>query len=199
MDHIYNFLKELKPYDFLNSDRIRIGSEGDGGYVLLDRRLEDIEAVYSYGVENNSDFELMFCKKYNAIARLFDHTVDEPPFKKDFFYFKKEGVGSKKTEHLNTIENHIKQYGDRNKKLILKMDVEGAEWDVLFHTPNAILELFDQIIIEIHNLHSFKPDYHGINLSKSNMDKKTTVIRNINKLNSLSLIIRVNLHLVGVI
>ena len=182
MDHIYKFLKELQPFELLNSSRIRLGSDADGGYVLLDRRLEDIEVIYSYGVGNNYDFELMFCEKYDAIARLFDHTIDKPSFKKDFFHFKKEGVGSKKTEHLNTIENHIKQYGDRNKKLILKMDVEGAEWDVLYHTPSAILELFEQIIIEIHFLHSIKPNYDGINLSKSRIDKKTNVIRNINKL-----------------
>ena len=43
--------------------------------------------------------------------------------------------------------------------LILKMDVEGAEWDTLSSIPNSVLGLFKQIVVEIHNLHSFKPDY----------------------------------------
>ena len=40
LDYIYNFLKELQPYDIQDSDRIRIGTpDADGGYVLLHRRL----------------------------------------------------------------------------------------------------------------------------------------------------------------
>ncbi len=182
MEHIYNFLKELTPYDIPNSDRIRIGSNGDGGYVLLNRGLQDVEVLYSYGVGTNSDFEMMFCEKYNAIARLYDHTVDTMPFKKDFLYFKKQGVGPEKTKSLNTIENHINENGDNNKKLLLKIDVEGAEWDTLFHIPDAILGSFEQLAIEIHNLHSFCPDYNGINLSKFKLDQKTRVIKKINKL-----------------
>ena len=182
MEHIYNFLKEIIPYEIPNSDRIRIGSNGDGGYVLLNRGLQDVEVLYSYGAGTNSDFEMMFCEKYNAIARLYDHTVDTMPFKKDFLYFKKQGVGPEKTKSLNTIENHINENGDDNKKFLLKIDVEGAEWDTLFHIPNAILGSFEQLAIEIHNLHSFCPDYNGINLSKFKLDQKTCVIKKINKL-----------------
>ena len=47
MSHIYKFLKELMPYDFFNSHRLRIGPNGDGGYVLLDDGLEDIDVLYS--------------------------------------------------------------------------------------------------------------------------------------------------------
>jgi hypothetical protein len=125
LDYIYNFLKELQPYDIQDSDRIRIGTpNADEGYVLPNRRLEDINVLYSYGVAENSDFEDMFCKKYNSIARLRDHTVNEAPIKRDSIDSHKEGVGPEKNE-------------DNNKKLILKMDVEGAEWDVLLQTPIA--------------------------------------------------------------
>ena len=100
MDHIHDFLTELKPYDLPIGDRIRLGSNGDGGYVLLNRGLQDVEVLYSYGVGTNSDFEFMFCEKHNAIARLYDHTVDTMPLKKDFLHFKKQGVGVKKAEVL---------------------------------------------------------------------------------------------------
>ena len=180
MDHIHDFLTELKPYDLPIGDRIRLGSNGDGGYVLLNRGLQDVEVLYSYGVGANSDFEFMFCEKHNAIARLYDHTVDTMPLKKDFLHFKKQGVGVKKSGSVNTIENHINENGDGNKRLILKIDVEGAEWDTLLHTPNATLESFEQIAIEIHNLHSFCPDYNGINLAKSILGQKTQVIKKLN-------------------
>ena len=183
MDHIYNFLKELQPYDIPNSDRIRIGTpDSDGGYVLFNGGLEDIEILYSYGVAENCDFEDIFCKKYNSIARLYDHTVNEAPIKRDFLHFKKEGLGPDKTENCNTLENHIAQNGDENKKLILKMDVEGAEWDVLLQTPRDTLELFEQVAIEIHWLHSDHPNYNGKNLLKPIMEKRTDVLKKLNSL-----------------
>ena len=96
LSQLEKLLKELKIFDFPNRRRIRIGSNNDGGYVLLDSGLESIEIIYSYGVGDNCDFEVMICEKYNAIARLYDHTVDSVPLKKDFLYFKREGVGPKK-------------------------------------------------------------------------------------------------------
>ena len=86
-----NLLKELKIFDFPGSQRVRIGSDTDGGYVLLNLGLNSIEVLYSYGVGDNSDFEAVICEKYNAIARLYDHAIDPAPLKKDFLYFKKEG------------------------------------------------------------------------------------------------------------
>jgi hypothetical protein len=96
-----------------------------------------MEVLYSYGVGTNSAFELMFCQKHNAIARLYDHTFDTMPLKEDFLHFNKQGFGVKNNRSLDMIENHINENADVNKKLILKIDVEGAEWDTLLHKPNA--------------------------------------------------------------
>ena len=183
MSQLDKLLKELKIFDFPNSRRIRIGSNNDGGYVLLNSGLESIEIIYSYGVGDNCDFEVMICEKYDAIAKLYDHTVDSVPLKKGFIYFKREGVGPKKTENCNTIENHINENGDTGKRLLLQMDVEGAEWDTLIHTPNSVLGLFDQIVIEVHGLASdvSKP-LDGGELYEVVMDKKIKVLRKINAL-----------------
>ena len=174
LSQLGNLLKELKIFNSPKSERVRIGSDNDGGYVLLNDGLESIEVIYSYGVGDNSEFEAMFCEKYNAIARLYDHTVDSPPLEKSFFYFKKEGVGQKKTKDLNTIESHLNENGDTGKRLLLKMDVEGGEWDALIHTPSSVIGLFDQIVIEVHGL--------GTDLSESWLDKKIKVIRKVNEL-----------------
>ena len=96
MSQLGKLLKELKIFNSSNGWRIRIGSNNDGGYVLLDSGLESIEIVYSYGVGDNSDFEAMVCEKYNAIARLYDHTVDSAPLKKDFFISKEKEWDQKK-------------------------------------------------------------------------------------------------------
>ena len=176
-----NLLKELKIFDFPGSQRVRIGSDTDGGYVLLNSGLNSIEVVYSYGVGDNSDFEAVICEKYNAIARLYDHTIDSAPLKKDFLYFKKEGVGPKKAHDRNTIENHINENDDHGKRLILQMDVDGAEWDTLLATPNSVLALFDQIVIEVHGLATdFSATLNGGEVHQVSIDKKIKVLKKIN-------------------
>ncbi len=183
MDQHGNLLKELKIFNFPNSKRIRIGSDKDGGYVLLNYGLESIDVVYSYGVGGNSDFETMFCEKYNAIARLYDHTVDSAALERKFLYFKKEGVGQKKTNDRDTIENHLNQNADGDKNLILKMDIDGGEWDTLIHTPNSVLSLFDQIVIETHGIGSgVSESLNGGEVYSANIDKKIKVFKKMNEL-----------------
>ena len=73
LSQLGELLKELKIFDFPNRRRIRIGSNNDGGYVLLDSGLESIDIVYSYGVGDNSDFEAMICEKYNALVAQYNN------------------------------------------------------------------------------------------------------------------------------
>lgn len=41
---------------------------------------------------------------------------------------------------------------EKNNNLILKMDVEGAEWDFLSKTSSEILAMFTQMTFELHDL-----------------------------------------------
>ena len=34
--------------------------------------------------------------------------------------------------------------------VLLKLDIEGGEWDVLFNTPNEIFDNIDSILLEYH-------------------------------------------------
>lgn len=181
-----SLLKELRVFNFPNTRRIRIGSNNDGGYVLLDYELESIDVIYSYGVGNNSEFEAMFCEKYNTIARLYDHTIESAPLNKDFLYFKKEGVGGEKTQDKNTIENHVNENGDNDKRLLLQMDVDGAEWDTLLQTPNSVLKLFDQVIIEVHGLGTdASKALNGGEVYLASLNKKIRVLKKINEMFNL--------------
>ena len=52
---------------------------------------------------------------------------------------------------LNSIENQIALNGDQgNTSLFLKMDVEGAEWEVFASIKRTTLKQFKQIVLEIH-------------------------------------------------
>ncbi len=37
------------PMDIINSCKVRIGYKGNGGYILLDKDLDNIDVIYSIG------------------------------------------------------------------------------------------------------------------------------------------------------
>ena len=51
---------------------------------------------------------------------------------------------------FDTMANQIARNGDAGKALIVKIDVEGAEWHSLLETPDALLERIDQLAMEMH-------------------------------------------------
>ena len=51
------------------------------------------------------------------------------------------------------LANQISRNGDSGKRLIVKIDVEGAEWDALLATSDAVLERIDQLPMELHGSH----------------------------------------------
>ena len=68
--------------------------------------------------------------------------------------FHAECVGdTTKTEDgrlFDTMQNQFAKNGDANKRLVMKMDVEGAEWDSLLHASDTTLDNIDQLAIELH-------------------------------------------------
>jgi hypothetical protein len=53
---------------------------------------------------------------------------------------------------FDTLQNHISKNGHTGKRLIVKIDVEGAEWDSLLATPDAVLDQIDQMLMELHGV-----------------------------------------------
>lgn len=131
-----------------NYKRIRVGKGSDGGYVLLDININKIEAFYSYGVNDDYSFDDEFSKISCSVGRLFDPTVSYPNNITENLSFKKIGLATGE----GTITQHVQGYGDFGKKMILKIDVEGAEWDWLETTNQEELRMFDQILIEYHGM-----------------------------------------------
>ena len=67
-----------------------------------------------------------------------------------------ECIGPKKaiieSRPFDTLANQISKNGDSGKRLIVKIDVEGAEWDSLLATPDAVLDRIDQLPMELHGV-----------------------------------------------
>ena len=89
---------------------------------------------------------------YNVF--MYDHTIKELPEKRAEFHFFKKGIaGETRLPFLDTLEQYIEMNHHENEShMILKMDVEGAEWESLLACPESILNQFDQIVLEIHDM-----------------------------------------------
>ncbi len=85
---------------------------------------------------------------------MFDHTIEGINQLHPNMIWKKEGLASyqNKDERLDTIENHLLEYGIEKENFLLKMDIEGAEFDVFESLSPKLLTRVDQIFIEVHGI-----------------------------------------------
>lgn len=144
------YLELLSPFDVIGMPKLRVGNPtGDGGYVMVDS-FQGVSAAISIGVGNDVSWDLDVANRGIQIFQ-YDHTVSKPPCSHPNFHFQAIGVAKSTSEDrrfrtLTRIVSEIPEAGD----LILKMDVEGAEWATLLK-HNSILRRFSQIVLEIHD------------------------------------------------
>jgi hypothetical protein len=51
---------------------------------------------------------------------------------------------------FDTVANQFARNGDSGKRIVMKIDVEGAEWDTLLTMPEQTLAQIDQMAVEFH-------------------------------------------------
>jgi hypothetical protein len=125
----------------------RIGSEGDGGYVMLNN-FEGIEGVLSFGVGPDISWDLDISER-TPLVHLYDHTVPELPTQiKNGVWFKEKVVSTEDSKGT-TLEQAIARLPKRTN-LILKSDIEDSEWEIIAQCSMDTLLKFDQIVIEFH-------------------------------------------------
>ena len=140
---IYPSLKEISfqiktlfhPQSVAAYQKIRIGSEGDGGYVMLDD-FTDIRLAVSGGIGGNDDWERAMSSRTKVIAHdpFDDEIVDRT------YEFRNERLVS-----LNALLKDLPDYS-----VIGKIDIEGDEFDLFKNTDPALLRKFRQLVCEIH-------------------------------------------------
>ncbi len=149
---VFETLALLTPHDLPGERKIRIGGPGDGGYVLVDR-LRPGQAVMSFGVGPSVSFDLDLASRGHSVL-LFDHTIGALPGDHPRFTWFAEGVAAAAdpVRRLHTLADHMAKLPPGSDAPILKMDVEGVEWEVLTETAIALLRRFEQIVLELHGL-----------------------------------------------
>lgn len=111
---------------------------------------------------------------------MYDPTIDTLPATNDRFHFFRQGIAGFEfpNQSLNTLDNFVKLNGNSNRDdMILKMDVEGAEWSFLSTVSPELLSRFDQLIFEFHDLTEHK--------NSDAMDATLACLNKINQTHSL--------------
>jgi hypothetical protein len=138
--------------------KIRLGRKSDGGYVMIDN-LDGIAAAYSLGIFDEISWDLEMANRGIPIIQ-YDFSVDGPPIAHKNFTFYRKRIASSRNLELGheSVEGIVDGHHHQGKKLILKMDIEGSEWEVLDTMKEETLMLFDQILIEAHDFRRI-PEY----------------------------------------
>ena len=148
-------LDELQPVVLTNCDLQRFGEAYDGGYLMCGNLLDNVGAGYSYGIANYDKWGCDISTKLSVKVHQY-HCFDtrQPACPAGDTVFHAECVGdTAKTEEgraFDTIANQLAKNGDANRRLVVKMDVEGAEWDSLLDAADETLQRIDQLAIELH-------------------------------------------------
>lgn len=147
---------ELQPVALTNCDIKRFGEVNDGGYLLCGNLLNDVQSGYSYGISGYDGWGCQVSRERKIKVHQYDcFNLNEPRCPGGATIFHAECVAGKRSTDeagrvFDTPENQIAKNGDAGRHLIVKMDVEGAEWETFLNTPDAVLDQIDQLAVEFH-------------------------------------------------
>jgi len=175
-------LAELQPVALKNCTLKRFGSANDGGYLMCQNLIEPIDAAYSYGIGPNDDWGCDVSRRYHVPVHQYDcFDPARPTCSGGAFVFHNECVGDRtgyrKSHLFDTLENQIRKNGDTSRHVIIKMDIEGGEWDSLFAAPDELLASIPQIAMEMHGfdnpkivevIRKLKRNFYLVNLHFNN-------------------------------
>jgi hypothetical protein len=148
----------LMPIRIANCELQRFGDANDGGYLLCGNLLGAVEAAYSYGIDGRDAWGCDVAGPRNIPLHQYDcFNVEAPRCSGNTVpVFHPECVGPERSRAtgrpFDTLANQIERNGDSRKRLVMKMDVEGSEWQSLATAPDHVLSAIDQLAIEFHRV-----------------------------------------------
>ena len=151
MYSVFDALSLLTPYD-IDKPKVRLVPAEDGGYVFADDLAPD-QPVMSYGIGKQYEFDRQMAERGHQVF-MFDHTIRGIKAPHPNMHFFKQGVAGRTdaANDLYCLADHIAMNGITSDRIILKMDVEGAEYDALAAVDDATFDRIDQIVLELHGL-----------------------------------------------
>ncbi len=146
---VLSLLGLVQPMRADNQTKRRVGSEHDGGYVMLDD-FAGINTALSLGILDNDDWDIEIANKGIAV-RQYDFSIEKAPTQHENMVFFPLKIGTIDDEGNRTVETIVRGLpASKAQNLLLKMDIEGSEWDVFLATSPATMKRFRQIVCEFH-------------------------------------------------
>jgi len=155
---------------------IRLGKKNDGGYLVDSTSLENVHALFAFGISNDWSFESDFARHRPTRIEAYDHTISDKVFLRRFIWALprvnrpwlawnslKALFGYKR--FFSTLARHhayrIGYSGPQSKcldevigtenNLFLKIDIEGAEYQILDELVKASPRI-EGLVIEFHEI-----------------------------------------------
>ena len=158
-ERLLEFARLLRPMSSPELELTRVGGPTDGGYVMA--KPITASGAISIGVGSDVSWDRDIGARGIPVA-MFDHTVRRPPSHVPNGTFHRIGIGPISTAKTKPLNRLIAQAGFAGRTdLLLKMDVEGAEWLTLTQPQPADLRPFSQIVLELHGLSALRDESRG--------------------------------------
>jgi hypothetical protein len=147
----------LRPVTITNCELERFGERNDGGYLLCGNLLGAVRSGYSYGISGYDGWGCEVSRRLRVPVHEYDcFDTRKPDCAGGNTIFHAECVGAATAtiegRPFDTIARQILANGDAVKSLVLKIDVEGAEWESFLQTPPSVLDRIDQMAVEFHGV-----------------------------------------------
>lgn len=155
---IRQVLRLLQPHRIVGFDKIGMGNDADGGYVMIDD-FEGLDTALSLGINDDITWDLAIAK-YGLKIYQFDHTVSDPAPDDDRMVFSPTMIAAHTGEgsvNLEDLANRHHHSGD-GQNIILKMDIENWEWEAFDTLENV--GVFSQIVCELHYFQGLADPMH---------------------------------------
>lgn len=133
----------------------RYGEANDGGYLVCGNLLSDVAAGYSYGISGYDGWGCQVSTTLRVPVHQYDcFNLNAPVCAGGATEFHGECIGREAAtidgRPFDTLEHQLTRNGHGAARIIMKIDVEGAEWDVFATAPDDVLERIDQLVVEFH-------------------------------------------------
>lgn len=134
---------------------LRIGGEMDGAYLVPDD-LKGIGACFSPGVNNWKTFEDDLVNAHGITCHMCDHSSDVEAFSTPLIEgrqtFIKKWLDVTGAPDAISLADWVACQAPADADLLLQMDIEGGEYRNLLGTPDAVLQRFRIVVLELHGL-----------------------------------------------
>ncbi len=145
----------LQPVALSNCELERFGERNDGGYLMCGNLLDAVQAVYSYGISGYDGWGCEISNRSKIPIHQYDCFNTERPwcFRGETIFHEECVAGAAATvdgRPFDTVQSQFARNGDAARRIVMKIDVEGAEWDTILAMPDATLQQIDQLAVEFH-------------------------------------------------